>query len=160
MKAEEINKIYNEVVTRGDTPISLNVCALIANAYLYTRDTKYKDWIVGYVDAWLQRIEDNNGILPDNVGLSGKIGEYRNGQWWGGHFGWSARYSQHMIFGALTSAAETAYLVTGDPKYLLLLRSQIDVLSANSKRIDGQLVFPYRYGPDGWYDYRLWRFAS
>ncbi|MBN1294637.1 MAG: hypothetical protein JXB48_22570 [Candidatus Latescibacteria bacterium] len=153
-KAEEINKLYNEVVTRGDTPISLNACALIANAYLYTGEEKYKDWIIGYVDAWLQRIEDNNGILPDNIGLTGKIGEYRDGQWWGGHFGWSARYSQHMIFGALTSAAETAYLVTGDSKYLSLLRSQIDVLFDNSKRVDKQLVFPYRYGSDGWYDYR------
>ncbi|MBT4484224.1 MAG: hypothetical protein HOC71_11185 [Candidatus Latescibacteria bacterium] len=154
VKLEQIGKIYNDVVSRGDTPISLNACALIANAFLYTGDEKYRQWIVEYVDAWMERIEQNNGIIPDNVGLTGKIGEYRNGQWWGGHFGWSARYSLHMIFGALTSAAETAHLITGDEKYLELLRSQIDVLLRNAKEENGQLLVPYRYGPDGWYDYR------
>ena len=154
VKFEQIKTLYNEVVARGDTPVSLNACALIANAFLYTGDEKYRQWIVEYVDAWMERIEQNNGIIPDNVGLTGKIGEYRNGQWWGGHFGWSARYSLHMLFGALTSAAETAHLITGDEKYLELLRSQIDVLLKNAKKADGQLLVPYRYGPDGWYDYR------
>ena len=50
--------------------------------------------------------------------------------------------------------SENAYLVTGDPKYLNLLRSQIDVLLKNSKKQKGQLLVPYKYGPDGWFDYR------
>jgi len=154
LKYDEIQKLYNKVVISGDTPVSLNACALVANAYLYTSDEKYRAWIVGYVDAWMERIRENNGIIPDNIGPTGKIGENRNGQWWGGFFGWNARYSIHMIFGALTSAAETAYLVTGDPKYLDLLRSQIDVLLNNSRTEKGQLLVPYKYGQDGWFDYR------
>ena len=153
-KAKEIGELYNRVVMNGDTPISLNAVALVANAWLYTGDERYRSWIREYVDAWMERIKRNKGVIPDNVGRSGKIGENRRGQWWGGHFGWSARYSQHMIFGALTSAAESAFLVTGDPKYLDLLRSQLDVLFRNSHSEKGQLLFPYRYGPKGWFDYR------
>jgi len=43
----------------GDTPISLSATALLANAYLYDPDKNYRDWIVGYVDAWRKRIEEN-----------------------------------------------------------------------------------------------------
>lgn len=153
-KHDRIQKLYNDIVLKGDTPVSLSAAALVANAYLYTGDEKYKRWIIEYVEAWMKRIGENNGIIPDNIGLTGKIGEYRNGQWWGGHFGWSARYSLHMMFGALTTASEVAYLITSDPKYLNLLRSQLDIVSNNSKTVDGQLLFPYKYGPNGWFDYR------
>ena len=153
-KFEKIQKLYNDVMISGDTPVSLSATALVTNAYLYTGDEKYKDWIIEYVEAWMDRIEKNNGIIPDNIGPTGKIGENRNGQWWGGHFGWTARYGLHMMFGAMTSASENAYLVTGDPKYLNLLRSQIDVLFKNSRAEKGQLLIPYKHGPNGWYDYR------
>jgi hypothetical protein len=109
---------------------------------------------VEYVEAWMDRIRASGGIIPDNIGPSGKIGELRKGQWWGGHFGWNARYSLHMILGAVTTASEAAYLVTGDPKYLGLLRSQLDMLLANARMENGALLAPYRYGPKGWFDYR------
>jgi hypothetical protein len=49
----------------------------VTNVYLYTGDEKYKKWVLEYVDAWIVRINQNNGIIPDNVGLSVKIGEHR-----------------------------------------------------------------------------------
>ncbi|MFN0165130.1 MAG: hypothetical protein ACKV22_01765 [Bryobacteraceae bacterium] len=151
---ERLQQLYNRVVLHGDTPISLSATALVANAYLYTGEEKYRTWISEYAGAWMKRIEENHGIIPDNVGPTGRIGEERNGQWWGGLFGWSARYSLHMLLGAMTNASEVTHLVTADPKYLGLVRSQLDVLFRNSRTADGQLVFPYRYGKHGWFDYR------
>jgi hypothetical protein len=106
------------------------------------------------VDAWLERTKKNNGIIPDNIGLNGIIGEKRNGQWWGGFFGWSGRYSVEMIFNSLITASECAFLLSGDPKYLGFLRSQADMLLERSVVRDGNLLVPYKAGPDGWYDYR------
>jgi hypothetical protein len=154
-RRDELQKLYDKIVTRCDVPVNLGATGLVTNAYLYTGDEKYKKWVLDYVDAWMQRIKDNKGILPDNIGRTGKIGEYRNGQWWGGLYGWTGTYSIHMIFGALSVASECAYLVSGDPKYLDLLRSQIDVLLAQSKMSpSGELLVPYKYGPEGWFDYR------
>jgi len=155
-RREEINKRYDEIVNWCDVPVNLAATGLVTNAYLYTGDEKYKKWVLDYVDAWMKRIEENNGILPDNIGRTGKIGEYREGQWWGGFFGWTGRYSVHMIYSSLCVASECAYLVSGDPKYLNLLRSQVDVLLENARytKKEKQMLVPYKYGPDGWFSYR------
>jgi len=151
---QRIQKLYDDVVLRGDVPMNLAVCGLIAHAALLTGDSKYRQWIVDYTGAWRERIQQNQGILPDNVGLTGKIGEYRRGQWWGGFFGWSGRYSVEMIFNALITAAECALLVTGDAGHLEMLRSQIDMLLAQSVVRDGDLLVPYKMSPAGWSDFR------
>ncbi len=153
-RREEIQKLYDKIITRCDVPMNLSITGLVTNVYLYTGEQKYKKWVLEYVDAWMDRIKQNNGIIPDNIGRTGKIGEYRNGQWWGGFFGWSGRYSIIQIFRSLITASECAHLLSGDDRYLDLLRSQIKVLFDNSKERDGNLVVPYRYGQDGWYDFR------
>ncbi len=154
-RRREVLSLFDDIVAPCDVPINLAATALMTNAYLYTGDDTYKNWVIAYVNAWMDRIRENNGIIPDNVGRSGKIGEYRNGQWWGGFFGWTAIYSVHMIHGALSVAAECAQLLTGDDRYLELLRSQIDVLLAESITTgEGQLLVPYQYGPGGWTSYR------
>jgi hypothetical protein len=153
-RAREIQRLYDEVVLRGDVIMNLAVTGLITHAYLHTGEQKYKRWVLEYVDAWMARIRDNNGVIPDNVGLTGRIGEYRKGQWWGGFFGWSGRYSLEMIFNSLVTAAECAYLVSGDAHYLDLLRSQVDVVMKHAIVRDGDLLVPFRYGPGGWEDFR------
>ena len=153
-RREEIQKWYDKAVVQCDIPANLAITGLITHAYLLTGDEKYKNWVLGYVDAWMERIEENNGIIPDNVGRTGKIGENRNGQWWGGLFGWNTRYSIEIMFNALITATECAYLISGDEKYLNLLRSQVDVLLDNARVKDGNLLIPYKYGPEGWFDYR------
>ncbi len=153
-RREEILDIFDKLVMRGDVPVNLAAVGLVTNAYLYTGEEKYKRWVIDYVEAWMERIRRNNGIIPDNVGLGGVIGEYRDGQWWGGHFGWTGIYSLHMIHGSLTVAAECAQLLTGDPKYLDLLRSQIDVILDEGRVEGGQLVVPHNYGPNGWTNYK------
>lgn len=153
-RRREIQRLYNRVVVQGDTPISLSATALVATAYLYAGEEKYKRWIAEYAGAWMERIRRNGGTVPDNIAPAGEIGGSRGGQWWGGLFGWNARYSLHMILGALTTASETAYLVTRDPAYLDLVRSQLEMLLRNAKTVEGNVVVPYRYGPRGWFDYR------
>ncbi len=153
-RREEVLDVFDRLVMRGDVPVNLAAVALATNAYLYTGEEKYRQWVIDYVEAWMERIRRNNGIVPDNVGLGGVIGEYRGGQWWGGHFGWTGIYSLHMIHGSLTVAAECAQLLTGDPKYLDLLRSQLDVILNQARMENGQLVAPHNYGPNGWENYR------
>jgi len=150
----EIQKIYDEVVICGDVPMNMAIAGLVAHAHILTGEEKYRQWILEYVDAWIERTQRNGGIIPDNVGLSGGIGEKRDGQWWGGFFGWTGRYSVWMIFHALITATESAYLLSRDRKYLEFYRSQVDMLLERSVVRDGNLLVPYKVGPQGWFDYR------
>jgi hypothetical protein len=149
-----ILEAINKRMMQGDVPLNLTSTSLMANAYMYGHDEKYKDWITRYVDGWLQRVRDNNGILPDNVGLSGKVGENMDGKWWGGYYGW--RWP-HGLFNQLESTiigASNAYLVSGDPKYLELPRSVIDLVTKHARREGDRVLVPHRHGDEGWYDYR------
>ena len=150
---EKVHDRFDEVVMRGDIPVNLGVVTLVTNAYLYTGEDKYKDWVANYVGAWLERIEQNGGIIPDNVGLNGKIGENRQGQWWGGFYGWTGRFSHQMMFCAMTVAAECARLITGETRYLSLLRSQLDMLLKNAIEEDGRLLVPFKHTDEGWLDF-------
>ncbi len=150
-KAAEMVKLFNHVVLDGDIAANLAATGLVTHAYLYTGDEKYKRWVIDYVEAWMDRIEQNNGIIPDNVGPTGKPGEHREGVWWGTLYGWNSYVGWSHIFHSLAVASECAHLLTGDPKYLDLLRSQINVLLDNSiVREDGQLLVPNRATSDGW----------
>ena len=124
------------------------------NAFLYTGAAKYRTWTDEYVSAWMERVRQNNGILPDNVGLSGAVGECMAGKWWGGYYGW---HWPHGLFNQLESTligAANAYLVTGDSKYLELPRSVLNLVQQQSRKVNGQVLLPNRYGDQGWYDYR------
>lgn len=151
---QKIHSQFNQVVMQGDVPVNLGAVALIANAYLYTQADQYRDWVVDYVQAWLERVEQNNGIIPDNIGLNGKIGENRQGQWWGGFYGWTGTFSHQMMFSAMTVASECAYLITGDASYLHLLRSQLDLVLDQAIEQEGEILPPHKYTDDGWCDYR------
>ena len=150
-RRDEILKLFDHIVLNGDVPHSLGSTALITNAFLYTGEDKYRRWVLDYTEAWMERIKANNGVLPDNVGPTGKIGENRRGLWWGGLYGWNSFVGHYIMFSGLTIAAECALLLTGDFGYLELLRSQFRLLMDNAiTGEDGQLLLPSRYGADGW----------
>ncbi len=150
----KVHAKFDRVVMNGDIPVNLGVVPMVAHAYLLTHEDKYRDWVVEYLEAWMERIEENNGIIPDNIGPNGLIGENRQGQWWGGFYGWSATFSQQMIGSALTVASESAYLITGEARYLDLIRSQLDMLLEHAREENGQLYIPHRYKDGaGWTDY-------
>ena len=149
-RRDEILKLFDEIVLNGDVAHSLGSTALVTNAFLYTGEDKYKRWVLDYTEAWIERMRGNDGIMPDNVGPTGRIGENRQGQWWGGLYGWNSFLGYSIMFNSLTIATECAVLLTGDFGYLELLRSQIKVLMDNAVTRDGRLIPPARYGPDGW----------
>ncbi|MBM3932841.1 MAG: hypothetical protein FJ319_00805 [SAR202 cluster bacterium] len=150
-RRDEINALFEKLVLNTDSSNNLAATALVTNAYLYTGDEKYRRWVLDYVEAWIDRTKQNGGILPDNVGPTGKVGENRNGQWWGGLYGWNHYQGYNIMFHGLVTAVECAQLLSGDSRYLELLRSQIRMLLSNGKRKDnGQLVVPNRYTAEGW----------
>ncbi len=147
-------KVMSDRMAKGDIPLNLTATPLIANAYFYTGDTKYVEWVTDYISRWEELTEQNNGITPDNVGLSGKIGEYMNGNWWGGYYGWKwVSGGSHIIRAELT-AGKVATLLTGDPRWLDLPRSQLAMLRSYGKVIDGEFQVPGRYDDRGWHRYR------
>ncbi|MBT4504676.1 MAG: hypothetical protein HOC74_43530 [Gemmatimonadetes bacterium] len=154
-RRDEVIALFDRLVLDGDTPTNLTATALVTHAFLHTGEERYRRWVLDYSEAWLERIRTNGGIVPDNVGPSGKIGEHRNGQWWGGLYGWNSNYAGDINFGGLTVAAECAVLLSGDMSYLDLLRSQLTMLLDNARQgDDGQLLIPGRYAEDGWTDFR------
>src|SRR4051794_16590414 len=62
-------KDYNDVA--GDSPVNMGATSLVLNAYMLTGEEKYREWLIGYADAWIDRMEANDGIIPSNIGLDG-----------------------------------------------------------------------------------------
>lgn len=157
-RREEIVKLFNHIVLNGDVANSLAATGLVTHAYLYTGEEKYRKWVLEYADAWMERMQRNGGIMPDNVGPTGQIGEHREGQWWGGLYGWNHYQGFNILFHGIVVAAECALLLSGDFSYLELIRSQLRVLLENARTgEDGQLLVPARHGPNGWENYQPMR---
>ena len=149
-----ILRAINERMMQGDVPLNLTSTSLMANAFMHSGDAKYRDWVVNYVNAWRQRVRKNGGILPDNVGLSGRIGEHLDGKWWGGYYGWKWPHGLFNQLESTTIGASNAYLLGGDATVLDLPRSVIDLVASKGKSQHGELLVPHRHGDQGWYDYR------
>ncbi|MAG35142.1 MAG: hypothetical protein CL878_02685, partial [Dehalococcoidia bacterium] len=152
--ALRLGQAMHERLGRGDVPANLAATSLVTNAYLHTGDDKYKRWVLDYVEAWIDRARQNGGLLPDNIGLTGQIGEYNSGRWWGGLYGWTWPHGFYNIGMAAIIAAANAMLLTGDTRYLDLPRTQIDRIIELGVTDDGTLKVPYRYGDQGWFEYR------
>jgi hypothetical protein len=154
-RAGQILDTFNKLIMPGDIPHNMGATALVTNAYMHTGDDRYKQWVLRYVEGWLDRMKKNGGIMPDNIGPTGKVGEHREGQWWGGWYGWGCYKGNDIGLTSMTVGAECAHLLTGDDQYLDVIRSQMKVLFENSMTLDdGQQVFSWRYSPDGWFDYK------
>jgi hypothetical protein len=150
---------YTDVA--GDHFLNLVATTLPLNAYLATGDTKYKTWIVEYMDAWLERMKENRGIIPSFVDLDGKIGG-PDGRWWGNAYGWGfspvnpvtgRREDRNRIPRALVGF-NNALFVTGDQKYVDAWRSMIAAVNAHGRDIDGRRQYPTMHGAAGWYGWR------
>ena len=140
----------------GDVATNLAITGMMTNAFLYSGESKYKEWVTEYVDAWTGRAAENGGIIPDNVGLTGKIGETMNGKWYGGYYGWTWPHGGLSLSDAITLSAENALLLSQNPAYLDLPRTQMDTLISKGLEAEGTLHVPYKYGDPGNYDYILW----
>jgi len=150
---------YNDVI--GDHPLNLESTTLALNAYMLAHEPKYKAWLLEYVDAWVERARQNNDILPSNIGLDGKIGGAADGKWYGGVYGWDfspivpqtgKRQDRNRVpFCAI--AFMSAFLLTGDDKYLDVWRKMADRINAQHKVINGVVSTPRMFGDQGWHGY-------
>jgi len=142
---------------RGDHPLNLCAATLGMNAYMLSRDDKYKKWLLEYVSAWRDRILENGGNIPTNIGLDGQIGGEWDGKWYGGTFGWTfwpqSSSRNYYIRGPRIALGE-AIMLTGDVSFAEPLRQQINNLYAVKKVENGRIMLPNKHGDDGWYGYR------
>ena len=145
----------NARMNRGDVPLNLNSTSLLTHTYMYSGDPDLKQVVLEYLEAWMDRKDANGGIVPDNIGTSGIIGEFNDGKWWGGYYGWRWPHGFMTIMEPITNAAMNAVLLTGDYKYLDLPRSQFDLIWSLRKEIDGVTKVPHRHFDAGWADFRL-----
>jgi hypothetical protein len=150
---------YTDVV--GDHFINLVATTLPFNAYVLANEAKYKQWLVGYMDAWLARMKQNGGVIPSYVALDGKIGG-PEGKWWNNAYGWGfspvnpvngRRENRNRIPRALVGF-NNVLLVTGDQKYVDAWRSMMDAVNSHARTANGRKEYPTMYGADGWYGWR------
>ncbi|MDA7916845.1 hypothetical protein N9B49_01340 [bacterium] len=152
--------------TAGDHALNLASTQLALNAYMLDHEKKYRDWLVEYADAWVERAEATGGNFPSNVGLDGKIGtaiadkwymdqESEKGKWYMGTYGWNFSYfdwskginhRNNRVFQGVWPGMGNAFLVTGDHKYVDAMRTQLDTFYAQMKEIDGVKMLPTHYG--------------
>jgi hypothetical protein len=149
-----ILETMNKRMMRADVPLNLASTSMVAHAYMYTGEEKYKTWITEYVDAWMQRVRDNNGIIPDNIGPNGKIGETMDGKWYGGYYGWRWPHGLFNQLEATMIGGANALLLTGDARFLELPRSQQAYIAKVSRTEQGKVLVPNRHAEQGWYDWR------
>ena len=154
-------KDYNDVA--GDHPLNMGVTTMAINAFMIDGEETYYTWAKEYLDAWVERTEANNGIIPTNIGFDGTIGGACDGKWYGGVYGWGFTtivpqtglpanrpyflIRVHLSFG-------NGLLLTGDQKYVDTWRGVLEQVNANKRVENGQTLYPRMHGDEGWYDYQ------
>ena len=178
--AARMGQAMQDRLGRGDVAVNLGSTSLVVNAWLFGHDPRLSSWIHEYVDAWRARAAENTlpgavGVIPDNVGPAGAVGEDHDGAWFGGHYGWTWPHGLYSVETAVMIACVSQLLVDGEITGLELARSPLravldqsvvaaDVatrgslgpgwaqkLSVSSE--DELLLVPYRINADGWFDY-------
>ena len=150
---------YTDVA--GDHFLNLVATTLPTNAYLATGGAKYRRWLVDYMEAWLERMKENRGIIPSFVDADGRIGG-SDGRWWGNAYGWgfspvnpvTGRLEDRNRIPRALIGFSNALLVTGDRKYVDAWRAMIDAVNANARSVDGRREYPTMHGAQGWYGWQ------
>jgi hypothetical protein len=155
-RPERLERYSTAQNIRGDHPLNLCAATLGMNAYLLTGEKKYGDWLLEYAGAWRDRVLANNGNIPTNIGLDGRIGGEWGGQWYGGTFGWNfwpRESGRNYYMRGPRIAFGEALMLTGDLTWAEPLRRQIANLYAAAKTEKGRTLLPNKYGEQGWYGY-------
>jgi hypothetical protein len=151
---EAMGQALVQRMSRGDVAANLAVTSLVTHAYLHTGDEKYRAWVQEYTESWMERTLENGGIMPDNIGLSGRVGEYLDGKWYGGYYGWTWPHGWHHLSDSCISAAQNALLLTGDMGYMGFPRTQMEVLAGEARWEEGAgWRVPYFHHDGGWDGY-------
>ena len=150
---------YTDVI--GDHPSNLVATGLAFDAYSVLGEKKYRDWVIEYVDAWVERAAANNDILPSNIGLDGTIGGACEGKWYGGCYGWgfttvipqNGELAHRNTTNLGIAGFGNALILTGDMKYVGTWSAMIDAVNANKKTVDGETLYPHMHDDEGWYEF-------
>jgi hypothetical protein len=141
---------------KGDHPLNVATTALGFNAFLLSREERFRAWTLDYLDAWRMRIYASAGNIPTNIGLDGTIGGEWGGKWYGGTFGWDfdpPSGSRNYFIRGPRIGFGIGLLLSGDRGYMEPLRRQIANLYAAKQIENGRVLLPRKYGDDGWYSY-------
>ncbi len=141
---------------RGDHPLNLCATALGFNAFALTGERRYRDWAVEYAGAWRDRVAQNGGNIPTNIGLDGTIGGEWGGKWYGGVFGWNfwpQSDGRNYFIRGPRIAFGIGVMLTGDSGFVEPLRRQIANLYAAKRTEGGRVLLPRKHGDDGFYGY-------
>lgn len=152
-------KDYTDVV--GDHPSNMVATSLAFDAFAATGEQKYRDWLLEYVGAWVERARANGGIIPSNIGLDGTIGGACDGRWYGGCYGWgfttvipqNGEPAHRNTVGLGIAGFGNALLLSGDQGLVDTWRTMIDTVNSHKKIIDGRPHYPHMHGDEGWYHY-------
>ena len=143
-----------------DSPLNLQSTTLGLNAFALTGEKRWRDWVLSYLDAWVERAAKNDDMLPSKVGLDGRIGG-KTGRWYEGVYGWAfspivpqtgQREDRNRVPRAIVAFLNAAML-TGDDKYVAVFRKQNARINAAAREIDGKLQAPRMFGSKGWYSF-------
>ena len=141
---------------RGDHPLNLCATALGFNAFALTGERRYRDWAVEYAGAWRDRVAQNGGNIPTNIGLDGTIGGEWGGKWYGGVFGWNfwpQSDGRNYFIRGPRIAFGIGVMLTGDSGFVEPLRRQVANLYAAKRTEGGRVLLPRKHGDDGFYGY-------
>ncbi|OXM59988.1 hypothetical protein [Amycolatopsis vastitatis] len=174
--ADAMGKAMWDRLGQGDVAVNLAATSLAANAWLYGHDERFRAWALEYLDAWVARAAANGGIVPDNVGPAGEVGELHGGRWYGGNYGWTWPHGLHTIGMAVGIAVLNAALLSGDPGRLDFARSLLDQVyhlgvdrpvddsdtplrdrwaaELGEETATPTFLVPNRYGLGGWFDFQ------
>ncbi|MFI6875264.1 hypothetical protein ACIBL6_17685 [Streptomyces sp. NPDC050400] len=126
--ARRMGDAMNARIGRGDTAVDLAATSLAVNAWLYDHDDRYRDWALDYLGAWHERAVACGGVLPDNVGPGGTVGELHDGRWYGGLYGWSWPHGLYSVGNAAVVASVNSVLLGGGDELLSLGRAPLDAV--------------------------------
>ena len=133
----------------GDNPCNLANTLMALQAFMFSGEQKYHDWICEYLGAWVERADANGGLMPSHIALDGSVGG-ADGRWWGSVYGWDHKAFFHSIapygFG-------NGFLLTGDNKYVDVWRRHLDAIEAEGRDVEGQMRYPRKRGDGGFYEY-------
>ena len=130
---------------KGDDIENLYMTTFLANAFITTGDEQYAAWCRKYVDGWIRRADDNSGIFPCTVGLTGKVGEQWEGRWWAR---WDGTW---RLYGGIRVGLENALMLSGDTaKYMEPLRRQLKVLIDHPVEEKGKKYPAANYDGKAW----------
>jgi hypothetical protein len=174
--AVRMTEEMNRRLGAGDVPINLAVTSLLTNAWLYDHDPRFADVATSYVAAWSDRASANGGLIPDNVGPGGTVGQLHEGRWYGGHYGWTWPHGMYSVVAAALIGAVNATVIARDPTPLSTPRRALSTLldHARAGRLDPDsatfhehwqdrlsdgvgdalLLVPYRRDEHGWFDFQ------